>query len=105
MQRSSKQISTLLYFMGGTPKIYCYLLVRRRMNAKTKFDGSFKVRKNLTFKHAMLNRRCQQEVESVDQFITNLYSLSDLCDWSDRHNDMIRDRIVVGIHAYLSNFK
>ena len=35
--------------------------------------------------------------ESVEQFITNLYQLVEHCEYGDLRDEMIRDRIVVGI--------
>ena len=39
-----------------------------------------KVRKNPTFEHALF---CQGEEEQVEQFITDLYRLSESCDWGN----------------------
>ena len=39
----------------------------------------------------------QEPGETVDTFITALYSLAEHCDYKDLHDDLIRDRIVVGI--------
>ena len=41
--------------------------------------------------------RVQTEGESVDTFITDLYTLAELCNFSDLRDELIRDRIVVGI--------
>ena len=43
------------------------------------------------------NMRIQQEGESVENFITALYTLSETCNYGGLTNEMIRDRIVVGI--------
>ena len=48
-----------------------------------KFDTFFKVRKNLIFERAHFNKCSQQDDESVEQFITGLYSLADNCDFED----------------------
>ena len=40
----------------------------------------------------------QGETESVDSFITDLYTLVKHCGYNDLHDRMIRDRIFVGIH-------
>ena len=42
----------------------------------TKFDVFFQVRRNTIFACARLNQRSQREGESVEQFITSLYSLA-----------------------------
>ena len=62
-----------------------------------KFDAHFRVRKNIIFERARFNRRIQEEDESVDQFITNLYSLADNCEFGNMKDELIRDRLVVGI--------
>ena len=62
-----------------------------------KFDSFFKVRKNIIFERARFNRRCQKQDESVEQFITCLYQLSENCEYGTIRDEMIRDRIVVGI--------
>ena len=45
----------------------------------------------------MFNKRKQEEGETVDTFITSLYSLSEHCEYGALREEMIRDRIVVGI--------
>ncbi len=62
-----------------------------------KFDAFFRVRNNVTFERARFNQRCQGLDESAEQFITGLYSLSENCTYGDLRDEMIRDRIVVGI--------
>ena len=62
-----------------------------------KFDAFFKVRKNVIFERARFNSRCQKEGEMTEQFITSLYQLIEDCDYGDLKDQMIRDRIVVGI--------
>ena len=47
--------------------------------------------------------RQQEEGEPVDTFITVLYRLVEHCGYNDLHDEMIRDRIMVGIsNAQLS---
>ena len=42
--------------------------------------------------------RRQEEGESVASFINNLYALAEHCGYGELHDEMIRDRLVVGIH-------
>ena len=58
----------------------------------TKFDAFFQVRRNTIFEHARFNWRSQSEGESVEQFITSLYSLAENCDFAAMKEEMIRDR-------------
>ena len=62
-----------------------------------KLDEHFKVRQNTIFERARFNRRYQQERESAEAYITELYRLSENCKYGDLRDEMIRDRLVVGI--------
>ena len=62
-----------------------------------KFDEFFKVCKNVIFERARFNLRCQAEGESIEQFITCLYSLAESCEFAALKDELIRERIVVGI--------
>ena len=64
-----------------------------------KFDTFFKVRKNIIFKWMCFNLRCQEEGETTEQFITSLYqfNLVEDCKYGALKDQMIHDRIVVGI--------
>ena len=43
------------------------------------------------------HRRCQGQSETAEQFITSLYSLAENCEYGELKDQMIRDRIIVGI--------
>ena len=64
---------------------------------KTKFNAHFIQRRNVIFERVKFNRRRQEEGESVKTFITTLFTLAEHCGYGDLHDEMIRDRIVVGI--------
>ena len=64
---------------------------------KTKFDEHFVVRRNVIFERAKFNRRRQEDGETVDTFITALHALAEHCDYGTLKDEMIRDRIVVGL--------
>ena len=51
----------------------------------------------MIFEWAKFNWRVQKEGEWVEQFITSLYNLVETYDFGDLKNEMIRDRIFVGI--------
>lgn len=44
-----------------------------------------------------MHRRCQEEGKPVDSFITALFSLAKHCGYGDLHDEMVHDRIVLGI--------
>ena len=62
-----------------------------------KFDQYFKVRRNTIFERAKFNRRSQKEGESVEQYITDLYELAKFCEFGELKEEMLCDRVVVGI--------
>ena len=64
---------------------------------KEKFDAHFIPKRNIIYERAMFNSRRQEDGETVDSFITALYTLSEHCQYGNLRNEMIRDRIVVGI--------
>ena len=98
-----RQVSTLLYCMGENAEEVLSSTNISAENRKkydqvvTHFDGFFKVRKNIIFERARFNRRNQKSDETVDEFITSLYNLAENCAFGDLKEEMIRDRIVVGI--------
>ena len=64
---------------------------------KQKFDGYFVKRRNVIFERAKFNQRRQEPGEPVDNFITTLHCLVEHCGYGELREQMIRDRIVVGI--------
>ncbi|UYV69742.1 K02A2.6-like [Cordylochernes scorpioides] len=61
------------------------------------FDSHFCVRKNIIYERAKFNSRIQEDRDPVDEFITSLYKLADSCEFEGLHDQLIRDRIVVGV--------
>ena len=52
---------------------------------------------NIIFARAKFNKRIQQAGESIDQFIQDLHRLADDCSYHSLKDELIRDRIVVGV--------
>ena len=48
-------------------------------------------------RRARFNHHSQGQNESIEQFITRLYQLSETSEYGDLKEEMIRDRYVVGI--------
>lgn len=61
------------------------------------FDKLFEPKINVIFERFKFNSRVQMANESVSNFITDLYSLVEKCDYGDLKQELIRDRIVVGM--------
>ena len=102
-ESGDRQVSTLLYCMGENAEdILASTNIpdddrKQYASVVKQFDDFFKVRKNVIFERARFNRRCQAAGETAEQFITSLYTLAESCDYGDLKDQMIRDRIVVGI--------
>ena len=64
---------------------------------KGKFDSHFVKRRNVIYERARFNQQRQEPGESVNTLITALYGLAEHCGYSELHDKMIRDRIVVGL--------
>ena len=98
-----QKINSLLYAMG--PKSEDIILmfgltdeqVKVYQTVKDNFDKHFVVRKNVTFERARFNRRIQAPNESIESFLTDLYSLVESCEYGDMRDELLRDKIVVGI--------
>ena len=102
-KEDAAQINTLIYCMGDDAEDILASFNLSEDDAKkygtveTKFNDHFNPRKNVIFERAKFNSRKQEEGEPVDAFITALYKLAEHCNYGDLRNEMIRDRIVVGI--------
>ena len=97
------QVNTLIYAMGDQADdiLSSFSLSaddsKKYTPVKAKFDGHFVKRRNVIYERTRFNMRRQQEGEAADSFITSLYSLAEHCQYGALHDEMIRDRIVVGI--------
>ena len=54
-------------------------------------------KRNVIFERVQFNQRVQLEGENVDSFVTSLHKLAEYCAFGALHNDLIRDRLVVGL--------
>ena len=94
-------MNTLIYSMGDKADDIMRLFGLSVRDTKyystvlAKFEAHFIRRRNVIFERAKFNMRRQEEGESVDAFITALYGLAEHC--GNLHDEMLRDRIVVGI--------
>ena len=55
------------------------------------------LKRDVIFERARFNQRRQEEGESVDEFVTTLHCLSEHCEYAGLRDEMIRDRIVMGV--------
>ena len=61
------------------------------------FNNHFNARKNVIVEHVKFNQRVQNQRESVDSFIQDLYKLANECEFGGLKEELIRDRVVVGV--------
>ena len=70
---------------------------------KKNFEDYFVKCRNPIFERAKFNQRSQKEGKSVDNFVTDLHVLAEHCSYGPLHDEMIRDKLVVGLkYARLS---
>ena len=102
-QAEERQVNTLLYCIGDEADTVLTSTNikdddRKKYDAVlSKLDSFFQVRKNVIFERAKFNRRNQLDGESVERYITVLYALVETCEYGALQDEMLRDRIVVGI--------
>ena len=102
-EEPARQISTLLYCLGEEAGAVLDSTNATEDEIKVydtvigKFDSYFKVRKNVIYERARFNRRSQLQGESAEQYIMKLYRLAETCEYRNFMEEMIRDRLVVGI--------
>ena len=98
-----RQISTLLYCLGDEAEgVLASTNIsddarKSYKDVMAKLDEHFKVRNNTIYERARFNRRDQQEGESAEEYVTALYELIETCEYGELHDEMLRDRLVVGI--------
>lgn len=61
------------------------------------FQLFFVVKKNIVYERARFNMRKQDANETVDAFVTALCALAEHCNYGTLRDELIRDRIVVGL--------
>ena len=97
------QASTLLYCLGVDAKDILTTTHISDDNRKKydkvleKFEDFFQVRHNVIFKRARFNKRNQKPGETVEDYITTLHQLAENCEYGNIKDEMIRNRLVVGI--------
>ena len=102
-EAATKQISTFLYCLGEEAESVLASTNATGADRRdfdciiAKFDAYFQVRKNVIYERARFNRRNQQSGETAEQYIMALYALAKNCDYGGMTDEMIRDRLVVGI--------
>jgi len=98
-----QQVDSLLYCMGDEAEdiLTTFTLTTEQLQkydeVRKCFDSYFVVRKNVIYERAKFNSRVQRDREPVEAFVTALHVLAQTCEFGALREELIRDRIVVGI--------
>lgn len=97
------QINSLLYTMGDEADDI-FALLSLGGSDREKYDCVVEAfrqhcigKHNVIFERAQFNRRRQNDSENVETFITAAHKLAEHCNFGALKEELIRDRIVVGI--------
>lgn len=102
-QSEEERVDSLVYIMGEDAEEIFQSFSLSAADKKSfdkvmeAFDNHFISKVNVIFERAKFNLRCQNEDESVEEFITSLYTLSEKCSYGAMRDELIRDRLVVGV--------
>ena len=98
-----KQVYTLLHCLGdeaGEVFAACGAtdkVIKVYAEAVHTFEKFFGVRKNLIFERTRFSSRDQMEGESTERYLLVLHALARNCEYGQLREELIRDRIVIGI--------
>lgn len=102
-QDSAAQVNTLLYAMGREAEdVLASLKLSDEQKldydcVKNAFEKHFIPRRNIIYERATFNRRKQESHETVESFVTDLFKLAERCQYGALKDELIRDRLVVGL--------
>ena len=91
----SNQVNALIYCMGDQADdiLKSFALTEEEQIAydtvKGRFEKHFVKHRNVIFKQTKFNVRKQEDGETADSFITDLYTLAEHCECSTLHDQMI----------------
>uniref|UniRef100_A0A1A8CXN4 Gypsy retrotransposon integrase-like protein 1 n=1 Tax=Nothobranchius kadleci TaxID=1051664 RepID=A0A1A8CXN4_NOTKA len=103
LSSEANQVNTLIYCMGDEAddilrgQALSDIQRQQYQAVRDALDTYFVPRKNIIYERARFNQRTQQANEAVDSFVTALYALAENCGYGALHDELIRDRLVVGL--------
>ena len=98
-----KQVNTLICTMGDEADdiLLSFNLspedLQRYDVVKNRFENHFIAKRNVIYERAKFNVRIQNDGEPVEAFISDLHCLAEHCEFGTLKDQLIRDRIVVGL--------
>lgn len=101
LQKTEKQkIDILVYLMGEESEdilIQFQKIPDTYEEVLNVFDKYFIPRRNIIYERFKFNSTVQKPGETIDLFITSLHTLAEHCNYGQLKEELIRDRIVVGM--------
>lgn len=103
LSSEANQVNTLIYCMGDEAddilrgQALSDVQRQQYQAVRDTLDIYFVPRKNIIYERARFNQRVQLVNETVDSFVTALYALAENCNYGALHDELIRDRLVVGL--------
>ncbi|XP_042070448.1 uncharacterized protein LOC121812411 [Haplochromis burtoni] len=103
LSSEANQVNTLIYCMGDEAddilrgQALSDIQRQQYQAVRDTLEMYFVPRKNIIYERARFNQRTQQANETVDSFVTALYALAENCSYGALHDELIRDRLVVGL--------
>ena len=97
------QVNSLLYAMGDAADDVLAVLPltdadKKKYEAvKSAFELDYIGKHNIIFERAQFNNRRQLDGETVEAYITTVHKLAENCGFGVLKEELIRDRIVVGV--------
>ena len=98
------QVNSLIYCMGSEAddildSLSLTIDQKKEYGTVTKsLTEYFIPKRNVIFERVQFNQRL--EGANVDSFVTSLHKLAEYCAFGALHNDLIRDRLVVGLRDH-----
>ncbi|UYV69910.1 K02A2.6-like [Cordylochernes scorpioides] len=102
-KKEEEQVNALIYILGEKAEdaLISFNLTEIEINnyetVVKKFEEHFIGKRNVIFERAQFNRRYQQDGEAVEEYIRVLHKMAENCNYGSLKEEMIRDRIVVGV--------
>lgn len=103
LRDENTQVNTFLYAMGKEAEDILASLkltgaeMTNYATVKRKFEEHFIPCTNVIYERARFNCRVLQPNEPVEAFITDLHKMAEACEYGELKNELIRDRLVVGL--------
>ena len=99
---SSKSVHCCTVSENKPTTFYLQLVFRRRIKRSIlkwwlRFDDYFKIGRGAIFERAHFNHRNQLPYKTAEEYVTFLFDLVDSCNYGDFREEMLRDRLMVGV--------